>query len=440
VSRVRQPTRAAVPLALAWTVLAVGLALCAPVHAQPSYQRCEDSIGQVLDVIDARLALMPGVAAYKWQHHLPVADPPRERVVIEQAVSAGHALGFAAAPLRALFAFQIALARARQEALQAHWRRRGFDAPAVPSDLQSSLRPQLDALTLRLLRSLYRAAPVLRSAQFSAQAMALAHARLTAPAWSEASRSDLIAHLAAIRLDAAPGLERVRASGVLRIGTPGDYAPFSLERAGSLEGMDIVLAEQLARALGVQPLFVRTSWRTLLPDLRADAFDMAVGGISATTERAAAGALSRAYLHGGKVLLVHCAEARRFDTLAAVDSPQVRVVENAGGTNEQFARRELTHAHLTVVAHNARALDVLLQGAAQVMVTDDTEAALQSLLHPELCRSGAGLVTRADKVVLMAPDPALKRAVDGWLGEQLSAGRPRQWLQAQLSRAAAPAR
>ena len=66
-------------------------------------------------------------------------------------------------------------------------------------------------------------------------------------------------------ITASPTLNRVRAAGVLRVGTTGDYTPFSLKRPdGSYEGADIEMAHDLAERLGVRATFVPTIWVELL--------------------------------------------------------------------------------------------------------------------------------------------------------------------------------
>ena len=55
--------------------------------------------------------------------------------------------------------------------------------------------------------------------------------------------------------------DRVRQTRVLRVGTPGDYPPFATTTAAAgYEGVDVVIAEALAEALGLQLRWVRTSW------------------------------------------------------------------------------------------------------------------------------------------------------------------------------------
>src|SRR5213595_1089303 len=86
----------------------------------------------------------------------------------------------------------------------------------------------------------------------------------------------------------SPTLDRIRAAGVLRVGTTGDYTPFSLLRAdGSYEGADIDMAHDLAEKLGVGLEFVATVWVDLLDDFLADRFDIAMGGVTVTPARAA---------------------------------------------------------------------------------------------------------------------------------------------------------
>jgi cyclohexadienyl dehydratase len=77
-------------------------------------------------------------------------------------------------------------------------------------------------------------------------------------------------------------LEQILQRGVLRVGTTGDYRPFTaLDKAsGAYSGFDIDLARSLADALGVRVEFEPTSWPTLAKDFDAGAFDIAMGGVT----------------------------------------------------------------------------------------------------------------------------------------------------------------
>jgi cyclohexadienyl dehydratase len=390
-------------------------------------------VERALQLFDQRLALMPTVAAWKWQHHAPVADPAREQAVVRAAVKLAIPLGLPSAPVERIFALQVRLARTEELALHNRWRMSGFDFPDRVPDLNLELRPQLDRLSHELTRTLYLSAPAFARPDFVARYARRAAQLLGSSGWSAASRAELLADLGAIRFTSVPALQRIEASHILRVGTTGDYAPFSVESRGELQGMDIVLATALATRLGAEPIFVRTSWAMLLEDLHRDAFDVAIGGISATPQRAAAAAMSDAYLSGGKTILARCRQTRRFDSLAAIDQPGVRVVVNPGGTNEQYARSHLHRAQLIVYPSNTRIFDELIAGRADVMITDDVEVELQTHRHAELCRALAGTLTHADKVLLMPRDPMLEATVNDWLRGELAAGAPARLLRQALS-------
>jgi cyclohexadienyl dehydratase len=132
------------------------------------------------------------------------------------------------------------------------------------------------------------------------------------------------------------------------------------------------------------------------------------------------------YHHGGKTAIGRCKERDKLATLAAIDRPEVRVIVNPGGTNEAFARSQLSHAALRVFPDNRTIFDEIVRGRADVMVSDDVEVALQTKLHPELCRTTQELFAPADKAWLVQRDDQLLRAVNAFMNEQLkSAGSSR---------------
>jgi len=405
--------------------LALLCAVALPARATdaPRFLDDDTAVVGVLDTTAERLSLMPQIAAAKWRSGAAVSDPAREQAVLEASAAKAAAIGLAPQPARAFFALQIRLAREAQQRLHDEWRLARCDVCTGEEDM-AALRARLDALGAAQLQAIYLAAPALAEPDFAIGRMALATDRLTAVLPEADERSAVLAGLAAIRRSGSPSLARVRASGLLRIGTTGDYAPFSLEIDGRLAGADIVLAQSLARELHVEPVFVPTHWPTLLQDLAADRFDVALAGITVTPERAARAMFSIPYYSGGKTILARCSERERFASAAALDAPGVRVVVNSGGTNEAWVRGNIHRAQIVVHPDNRTIFDEILAGRADAMVTDDVEAELQSRRRPQLCRAFAGTLTHGDKAVLMVRDPALKDAVDAWLRAQLAAGVP----------------
>jgi cyclohexadienyl dehydratase len=391
----------------------------------------------VLTLADERMSLMPGVAAYKWQNKAPIADPERERVVAERAGEVAGTMGLAPQGVQAFFEAQIRAARETQGALHERWRAQGFSFPGPIPSLQNEIRPHLDQLTVDLLKAVNLASAELERPDFVAAYASRASERLKTEGWTVSSRQDVLTALSTIRrLENAlsiPAPQRIAAAGVLRIGLTGDYAPFSVQHdGGALEGADVDLGESLAAHLHVTPVFVRTTWPTLLDDLRTDRFDLALGGISVTPARQAVAAFSVPYSTGGKTIVSRCTDARRYRKLRGVDREGVRVIVNPGGTNEQYVRANVRHAKVIVFPDNRAIFDEIRANRADVMITDDVEAELQTRAHPDLCRTFRGTLTHADKAVLMPRDEALVAAVNAWLAQSIKAGEPARLIERHL--------
>jgi cyclohexadienyl dehydratase len=183
--------------------------------------------------------------------------------------------------------------------------------------------------------------------------------------------------------------------------------------------VDIELARDLAIALGVVPKFVATSWPRLMEDLAAGAFDVAMSGVSLTAERQRAGYFSVPYYSGGKTPIARCGEIGRFGSLAAIDQPGVRVIVNPGGTNDRFASEHIRTANLLYHSDNRSIFAEIIQGRADVMITDRIEVQLQSARHPELCSTMSGNLNHQQKAYLLPQDAVFKKYVDTWLEQRL---------------------
>ncbi|MEY4755117.1 MAG: hypothetical protein RJA34_15 [Pseudomonadota bacterium] len=228
-----------------------------------------------------------------------------------------------------------------------------------------------------------------------------------------------LAHAANDRLD------DIAARGVLRVGTTGDYKPFTFKNpvTGQYEGMDVDLAARLAQSLRVKLELVPTTWSKLMPDLEAGKFDIGVGGISVTLERQKTALFSLPYLRDGKTPIARCENQARFATLAQIDQPGVRVIVNPGGTNERFDRANLQHAQIVVYPDNVTIFEQLVAGKADLMITDATETLLQQKLQPGLCAvHPQAPFDFSEKAYLLPNDWRWKAYVDQWLHQTQETG------------------
>jgi cyclohexadienyl dehydratase len=225
----------------------------------------------------------------------------------------------------------------------------------------------------------------------------------------------------------ADALARIRRTGVLRVGSTGDYDPFSVvDPGGAFRGIDAEAAHLLARAIGpnVHVRFVKTSWPAMTADLLGGKFDVAMGGVSRNKDRSDAGVLTRTYLIDAKVALIRATDREKYRTLADLDRAGVTVLVNPGGTNQQFVEARLRNAKVVVVRDNLAIPGMIAEGKGDVMVTDGVEAKLNARRDPRLCVALTDPpLARIEKVYyLRRGQTALLEIVNAWIGKMQADG------------------
>ncbi len=228
--------------------------------------------------------------------------------------------------------------------------------------------------------------------------------------------SMLSATSAPAQAPSASRLDEVIKSGTLRVCTPGDYKPFSFLRPdGSYEGLDIDLVEAAAKALGVKVEMVKTAWPSLMKDFQ-EKCDVAVGGISVTTDRQKTAFFTAAYMVNGKAPITKCENVAKFQTVADIDKPSVTVIENPGGSNERFARANFKQAKIVIFPDNVTIFDEILKGNADVMISESVETIVQAKLRPGLCAVNPDKPLQYGEMAWLLPrgDASMKGWMDTW--------------------------
>ena len=123
----------------------------------------------------------------------------------------------------------------------------------------------------------------------------------------------------------------------LKVGTTGDYPPFSVEHDGAFGGLDVEIALRFAAESGRRLEIVRVPWRNLMRDLAAGRFELAIGGVTMRPERAVVGTFSRPIARTGAVVLARPGSDGRAPDL--LGRPGLRLAVNAGGHLERVAAR-----------------------------------------------------------------------------------------------------
>jgi cyclohexadienyl dehydratase len=220
----------------------------------------------------------------------------------------------------------------------------------------------------------------------------------------------LLTCLLALVLGAAAAAE----PGVLRVGTSGDYAPFSVAGAtpDGYDGFDVAVARAYAEERGLELRLVPFKWSSLTDDLAADAFDVAMSGVTVRPDRSLAGRFSIPVAQSGAVALVP--DDGRFDSIEALDRRGVRIGVNGGGHLERVAQERFQRATVVSVPENDAVIAALESMSVDAVVSDTLEAPVWRARRGDLAQLGP--FTRDRKAYLVQPTKAeLAADLDTWL-------------------------
>ena len=80
-------------------------------------------------------------------------------------------------------------------------------------------------------------------------------------------------------------LAKVKAAGVLKVGTETEFAPFDFIDAGAHVGLNVDLFDEIGKELGVKIEWVTLPWDGVLPGLEAGKFEYVAGPATITKAR-----------------------------------------------------------------------------------------------------------------------------------------------------------
>jgi polar amino acid transport system substrate-binding protein len=188
-------------------------------------------------------------------------------------------------------------------------------------------------------------------------------------------------------------LSEICAAGVIRVSTDPAYPPQSElnQETGEFEGFDIDVATEIATRLGVEVQWEEPSWELITAGGWNDRWDMSVGSMTVTTERAQVLDFSPAYYFTPASVAVHVDNTTITDTETDLDGATIGVC--GGCTYDLFLQKTLDIPGYT--------FDFVIDDAT--IVTYDTDStAIQDLSLGDGARLDAAI----------SATPTLERAIE----------------------------
>ena len=173
---------------------------------------------------------------------------------------------------------------------------------------------------------------------------------------------------------AQSALNEILDSGVLKVGTTGDWNPMTLRdpATNNYKGYDIDITTELANDLGVEVEYVPTDWKTLVNGVVAGKYHI-TGSASISPPRMKVAGFSDSYIAVELFPFTTSDKADRFDGYDSINQQGVKVATTLGTTFEKRVREWFPNADIKVVEAPARGFQEVLAGRADVFITSNIE-------------------------------------------------------------------
>ena len=184
---------------------------------------------------------------------------------------------------------------------------------------------------------------------------------------------------------AQSALNDVLNTGVLKVGTTGDWNPMTMKdiTTNSYTGYDIDVMNELAKDLGVKVEFVPADWKTLVSGVTAGKYHM-TGSASVSPARAKATGYSTPYFTLATVPLILKKNADKFKDWADMNKGDVTVAATLGTTQEKQVKQFFPDAKHQIVEAPARDFQEVLAGRADAHITSNVEALKLVEKYPQM--------------------------------------------------------
>ncbi|MEP4294161.1 MAG: transporter substrate-binding domain-containing protein [Rhizobiaceae bacterium] len=183
----------------------------------------------------------------------------------------------------------------------------------------------------------------------------------------------------------AQALQDILSSGVLKVGTTGDWNPMTMKdvATNSYTGYDIDVMTELAKDLGVEVEFVPADWKTLVSGVTSGKYHM-TGSASVSPARAKATGYSTSYFSLATVQLILKTNGDKYKDWADLDASGVTVAATLGTTQEKQVKQYFPSAKHQIVEAPARDFQEVLAGRADAHITSNVEALKLVEKYPQM--------------------------------------------------------
>jgi ABC-type amino acid transport substrate-binding protein len=200
--------------------------------------------------------------------------------------------------------------------------------------------------------------------------------------------------------------ERVRESGRLRVGLDPTFPPFEVTEGGSIKGLDVDLAEEIAGDLGLQTEYVYFGYDGLYDALQTGQVDVLISALVVMPERLKDFSYSEGYFNAGQVLISRSV----LPILSEEDLTDSRLAVELGAEGHVLAttwQRRIPGLELSPFNTSDEVLAAVAEGRADAAILDAASALTHLRDFPALQIIGETVTDEPYAIAVRADDEIL---------------------------------
>ncbi len=178
-------------------------------------------------------------------------------------------------------------------------------------------------------------------------------------------------------------IEKIMKRGVLKVGMD-TFLPWAMkDKNGNYIGFEIDVATRLAKDMGVKVEFVPTKWAGIIPALLTSKFDVIIGGMGITTQRALKVNFTIPYEYSGMSMVAHKEKAKGFSSLEDFNKEGVEIACKIGTTAAAATKKFLPRAKIRLFDDEPQTYQELRNGNVHAVVGSAPRPAFEAIQYSD---------------------------------------------------------
>ncbi|MCP4150508.1 MAG: transporter substrate-binding domain-containing protein [bacterium] len=179
-------------------------------------------------------------------------------------------------------------------------------------------------------------------------------------------------------------LEQIKKAGKLVLGTTDDYPPYEFRMLGDKKvvGLDIDIANEIAKELGVKLEIQVIQFKDLIKSLSENKVDIVIAALSPTTERKKIVDFSKVYYKADQYMLINKNNKKVIKTVADLKGKKVGI--QIGSVQMELAMKHVKASQFVEEDDMGELVDCLADGKCDAVLMEKPVAKSYAMKNPHL--------------------------------------------------------